>query len=46
MADAEEYESVCGESYDHTEEITYEDDELIQWRCTNCGAEGWEDKDD
>jgi len=24
--------------------ITYEDDNGIQWECTQCGAEGWEDK--
>lgn len=33
-------EGVCGEDYDHTETVTYEDETLIQWRCETCGAEG------
>lgn len=41
----EEDESICGESYDHDAETTYEDDEILQWICHNCGAEGWEDKE-
>lgn len=42
----EDEEDECGYSYDHDEDITYEDDETIQWVCRNCGAEGWEDKDE
>lgn len=37
------YNDVCGETYDHTIEVTYEDDELLQWRCEECGAEGEEE---
>lgn len=37
------YNDVCGETYDHTLEVTYEDDELLQWRCEECGAEGEEE---
>jgi hypothetical protein len=33
-------EGVCGVDYDHTETTTYEDDELVQWKCEECGAEG------
>lgn len=36
---------ICGESIDHQTEITYEDDEGLQWLCSRCGAEGWEDKE-
>lgn len=39
-----EDESVCGETYDHDIEVTYEDTEMTQWVCRHCGAEGWEDK--
>lgn len=42
MSDEEEW--ICGESYDHDAETTYEDNEIIQWRCNECGAEGEEDK--
>lgn len=44
MSDDDEYESVCGETYDHDYETVYEDEELLQWRCNGCGAEDWEDK--
>ena len=37
---------ICGESYDHDTEITYEDEETRQWICRRCDAEGWEDFDD
>ena len=37
-------DDVCGESYDHEDEVVFEDDEVVQWICRNCGAEGWEDK--
>lgn len=36
-------EDVCGWTYDHTTRITHEDEDGVQWECTNCGAEGWED---
>lgn len=39
----EEFEPICGESFDHDIVITYEDEELVQWYCDNCGAEGWDD---
>lgn len=39
-------EEVCGETYDHDEQITYEDAEGIQWICNRCGAEGWEELTD
>lgn len=38
-----EAEQECGFAYDHDEDVTYEDDELIQWVCRRCGAEGEED---
>lgn len=41
----EEDEELCGESYDHTERITYKDDDTEQWECTNCGAEWWFDSE-
>lgn len=37
------YEGVCGETFDHDTFTTFEDDEVYQWECSNCGAEGWED---
>ena len=37
-------EPVCGEIFDHDEQVTFEDDEVTQWTCRRCGAEGWEDK--
>lgn len=43
MSDEEEW--ICGESYDHTLETTYEDEELVQYRCAECGAEIDEDKE-
>jgi hypothetical protein len=39
-----ENESICGETFDHAERMTYEDDEVQQWECTHCGAEWWHDK--
>lgn len=42
--DEDEYEYVCGETYDHDYEVTYEDEDSLNWRCNRCGAEGWEDK--
>ena len=44
MSDNED-ESVCGETYDHAERLTYEDDEMEQWECTRCGAEWYQDKE-
>lgn len=29
----------------HVEEIVYEDETGIDWRCTVCGAEGWDEVD-
>lgn len=37
-------EDDCGYSYDHDEQIVYEDNEIIQWLCCECGAEGYSDK--
>jgi hypothetical protein len=37
-------EDICGESSDHVEVTIYEDEELVQWMCRRCGAEGYEDK--
>lgn len=37
-------ESRCGEDHDHDQEVTYEDDETLNWSCRCCGAEGWYDK--
>lgn len=36
---------VCGETYDHDAVVTFEDDDIVQWMCRNCGAEGEENKD-
>ena len=41
----EKTDEVCGEAFDHETVPVYEDDEIYQWRCGNCGAEGWEDKE-
>jgi hypothetical protein len=41
---SENDELVCGEGIDHDVNEVYEDDEVIQWTCRRCGAEGWEDK--
>lgn len=37
-------EDGCGYGYDHDEEIVYEDNEIIQWLCLECGAGGYSDK--
>lgn len=37
---------ICGESFDHDTEITYEDEETRHWICRRCDAEGWEDFDE
>jgi rubrerythrin len=42
----DEDEMICGESYDHNLEVTFEDGEFISWTCQECGAELWEDKAD
>lgn len=43
--DEEELSGICGEYSEHRgERVTYEDEETVQWECTKCGAEGWEDK--
>jgi hypothetical protein len=39
-------ESICGETVDHEQRITYEDSETVSWECTNCGAEWWHDIDE
>lgn len=28
----------------HDDETVYEDEEVLQWTCRRCGAEGWDDK--
>lgn len=38
------YSGECGVEVDHDTEVVYEDDEMFQWVCRNCGGEGWEDK--
>ena len=35
-------EAVCGETIDHDERLTYEDEDLLQWTCDRCGAE-WQE---
>ncbi|MFG3127365.1 hypothetical protein ACGFZU_06645 [Streptomyces tendae] len=37
-------EEICGETYDHDEEIDYDGPEGVQWSCRRCGAEGWESR--
>lgn len=39
-------EDVCGETYDHDTETTYEGDDGYGWMCRRCGAEGWEEPED
>lgn len=43
--DENEFLDACGESFDHVTDIVCEDDEILQWVCLNCGAEGYEEKD-
>lgn len=40
---ADDDNEVCGETYDHDLEYTYEDEDGYQWMCRRCGAEGWEE---
>lgn len=43
MNDKEDIEeSICGETFDHDENITYSDPTVVQWECRRCGAEGWD----
>lgn len=43
MSEIDPEDFVCGESFDHAERVTFEDEEVRQWMCDRCGAEGWED---
>lgn len=43
VTEAERLE-VCGESYDHDVETTYEGPDGWQGECRRCGAELWEDQ--
>lgn len=36
---------VCGDTYDHDEEIEYDEPNGLQWTCRRCGAEGWEPRE-
>lgn len=36
-------EVICGETIDHDEHLTYEDEDMTQWTCDRCGAEWQED---
>jgi hypothetical protein len=38
-------EGPCGEAFDH-DAVYDEDDTGYNWRCLNCGAEGWEEWED
>jgi hypothetical protein len=38
------YSGTCGEDIDHDTDVVFEDDEIVQWVCRNCGGEGWDDK--
>ena len=42
---ADEDEDICGYTFDHTTEVTFEDEHEVTWICLNCGAEGWEEKE-
>lgn len=43
--DEDGLDGVCAEYGEHRgERTTYEDDDCVQWECTVCGAEGYEDK--
>ena len=37
-----ENESVCGETVDHDQVITFAGEGSVHWRCEQCGAEWWE----
>lgn len=45
-AAADSNTEICGESFDHDEDIVFEDNGTRQWICRRCGAEGWEDFDE
>jgi hypothetical protein len=38
-----EPDEVCGETYDHDLETTYEGEDGRTYVCRRCGAEIWED---
>lgn len=42
----DEEEPLCGEAYDHDLEVVYEDEEVTQAVCRNCGGELWWDTDE
>lgn len=39
-------DTVCGETIDHDEVITYDGPDGIQWMCRRCDAEGFAEKED
>lgn len=42
----EEYEDVCGETYDHTLSLVSERDGCRTYECRECGAELFEDDEE
>lgn len=42
----DENADVCGETYDHEEDLVDESDGMRTYECRRCGAEWWEDEDD
>ena len=37
---------VCGETYDHDQRITHDDEGGKTYVCDRCGAEWWEEDDE
>lgn len=35
-------DGVCGEDYEHEEEVVWDDGETIYWECTHCGSIGYD----
>ena len=45
MSEDASEESICGETVDHDQRVTFEDADTRTWECRQCGAEWWEDLD-
>ena len=43
----DEDDAVCSDGYpEHQEDVTYEGDDGVAWRCLRCDTEGWEPAED
>lgn len=40
----QDYEMVCGVSFDHDERVIYDGPDGLQWECRRCGAEGFQER--